>query len=290
MPSVIAAANKYPGTSEILFVDDASTDTSLEIAAKEFPELTIIARPVNGGFSATCNSGIEKATGDVVFFLNTDVELTENFFSSFSKFFDNEDTFAVTVRAYHYDTKQPLDAIKKPRWKRGNLRVTENIFLDSAEPSKWYRSFCVQGAYFFADRKKLNELEGFDELFSPYIFEETDLSYRALQRGWKIYYDHDAVAYHQHNITIASTAKAETVRKISIRNRLIFTWKNIQSVPLLLSHFFFLFVKLVTGNVIYWKATTEAWSKLPAILEKRRTLKRHRICSDKELIQEFQSS
>ena len=60
--------------SEVLVVDDASTDLSLELCAQRFPEepkLKIIRNAVNIGFAAACNIGIAQA-GSYVLFLNPD--------------------------------------------------------------------------------------------------------------------------------------------------------------------------------------------------------------------------
>jgi GT2 family glycosyltransferase len=287
MPSVLRAVTNAPVPTEVLFVDDVSTDNSVSVALT-FPELRIIQREKNGGFSAACNSGISAARGNVLFFLNTDVELADDFFATFAGYFDRENTFAVTVRAYQYDTKELLDGIKWGEWKRGNLRVTRNLFLkDDADPAQWYPSFGVQGAYFFADAEKVRLLGGFDELFSPYIFEETDLCYRAMVRGWKVYYDHRAVANHQHSTTLKSTASQRKINTIARRNRLIFTWKNIHSFPLLSSHIFFHALRLLALNRTVWSATMAALRLLPEIRRKRRDECSARTRSDTAILEEF---
>jgi GT2 family glycosyltransferase len=287
MPSVLRAVRNASVTTEVLFVDDVSTDDSVSIA-QSFADLRIIQREKNGGFSAACNSGIAAASGDVLFFLNTDVELAEDFFATFGEYFKDRNTFAVTVRAYQYDTRELLDGIKWGEWKRGNLRVTRNLFLnESADPSRWYPSFGVQGAYFFADAAKVKLLEGFDELFSPYIFEETDLCYRAMMRGWKIYYDHRSVAYHQHSTTLKSTASQRRIDTIARRNRLIFTWKNIHSTSMMSSHLLFHVLRLLGLNRTVWSATMAALRLLPAILQQRRNERAARTIDDREMLREF---
>jgi GT2 family glycosyltransferase len=287
MPSVLRAVGNAPVPTEVLFVDDVSTDDSITIA-KSFRELRIIQRDNNGGFSAACNTGIAEAGGDILFFLNTDVELSEDFFATFADYFVQEHTFAVTVRAYRYGTDEPLDGIKWGEWKRGNLRVTKNLFPDEgADTTQWYPSFGVQGAYFFADAEKVRLLGGFDELFSPYIFEETDLCYRAMMRGWKIYYDHRAVAFHQHSTTLRSTASQRKIKTIAQRNRLIFTWKNIHSFPLIFSHGCFHVLRLLGLNRTVWSATLEALRLLGIIRKKRREERSARTISDIAMLRSF---
>lgn len=270
MPSVLKSVGHYAGVKEIILVDDASTDESL-LELKFFePNLKIIRREKNGGFSAACNTGAQAAQGEILFFLNTDVELPEGFFNFFNEHFDRPDTFAVTVKGYQYRTGEKLDGAKIGVWRRGQLRVTENEYPDemvNRQPP--YESFVVQGAYFFVDKKKFQQLEGFDELFSPYIFEETDLCYRARQRGWKIYYEPRCVARHDHSSTLTSIAKKRRLQFISQRNRLIFTWKNVRDTKLLISHFANLGFRLLIFTPELWSATIAAARLWPQIRAKR---------------------
>jgi GT2 family glycosyltransferase len=243
LPSVLEAKKNYPHSCELIIVDDCSTDNSIEVLKEICGNLAIIKKnDKNLGFSGTCNKAASLAAGEVLFFLNTDVELSQDFFSYFEDYFSNEDTFAVTINGSQYKTGELLDGVKVAKWKRGNLRVTENIFPEKFK--MWQTSFSVQGAYFFVCKKKFELLEGFDERFNPYIFEETDLCYRALKRGWKIYYDFRAKARHDHSTTLNSVASKKKIDFYSTRNRMLFTWKNISDFRYLFSHFLFILLRL----------------------------------------------
>lgn len=64
-----------PQVREVLVVDNASSDSSLELCAERFPgesKLKIIRNTVNLGFAAACNSGAKAATEPYVLFLNPD--------------------------------------------------------------------------------------------------------------------------------------------------------------------------------------------------------------------------
>jgi len=278
----MAAVRRCDSIWEIIVVDDASRDNSLEIL-KGYPDIRVVARSENGGFSAACNDGIKNAKNDILFFLNTDVELSENIFQYFSIHFDKDDTFAVTITGYHYRTGKLLDGGKIGYWKRGNLRTTENYYVDGSNEGI-YESFFAVGAYFFADRKKVLLLDGFDEALNPYIFEETDLCYRALKRGWKIYYEPRCVARHDHSFTIKSTSSARRLKVISLRNRFIFTWKNIHSRKLLFSHILYLIGQLLLIRISVWKALVMAIRKWNIIMDKRAVEKKMAVRTDEEIL------
>lgn len=69
-----------PFVSEVLIVDNASSDASIEQCARQFadePRLKIIRNDANLGFAAACNIGFSQASGDLVLFLNPDCRLDE---------------------------------------------------------------------------------------------------------------------------------------------------------------------------------------------------------------------
>ena len=57
---------------EVIVVDNASKDNSVEMVKKEFPEVILITSKQNLGFAKANNLGLKKAKGDYVLFLNSD--------------------------------------------------------------------------------------------------------------------------------------------------------------------------------------------------------------------------
>ncbi|GAL83819.1 glycosyl transferase [Sporocytophaga myxococcoides] len=293
LPSVLHALENYQGQWELVIVDDKSKDASIEVIkmfCQRDERISLIVHEVNKGFSATCNSGAAAARGEIIFFLNNDVELREDFFSGFNKYFDKPETFAVTVGGYSFIDRKPLDGLKLINWKRGFPRVTENIFREQLDPEKtdMFESGGVQGAYFFADANKFRQLKGFDELFSPYLFEETDLGYRALKRGWKIYFDPDSIAFHNVSSTLTKQS-SDFKRTVDIRNKVIFIWKNINTPGLLFGNVIFLIIKLISLNRFYWKAIIKVFRLKDQILEKRKEEAKYFKVSDRTILQKFSS-
>jgi GT2 family glycosyltransferase len=60
---------------EIIFVDDGSTDGTREWLASLAAPCRALLNERNAGFAATCNRGAASATGEILFFLNNDLEL-----------------------------------------------------------------------------------------------------------------------------------------------------------------------------------------------------------------------
>ena len=293
LPSVIRAAQNYSGEWEIIIVDDCSVDESAAVINRfvsTHEAISFYKQSVNRGFSATCNRGINHAKGEVLFFLNNDVALEEDFFGYFNHHFDDSELFGITVRAFAYGTDRQIDGIRRASWKRGHYRITENLFDDFIEMQRLqppYPSMSVQGAFFFASAEKVRELGGFDELYSPFIFEDVDLAYRALKRGWKVIYERRCRAHHQVSVSIKKVSKAYKIKAISIRNRNIFIWKNIHDRSLILSHMFFLCIYLFSFRRTFYIGLSGALKRLPEIMRKRKEEKKVSLISDRELMKRF---
>lgn len=74
---------------EIIVSDNGSTDGSLEMLEKEFPNVHVIANNANLGFGAANNRGLEKAKGKYIFYLNSDTIILNNSIKIFYDYFEN---------------------------------------------------------------------------------------------------------------------------------------------------------------------------------------------------------
>ncbi len=63
---------------EIVLVDNASVECNPQLFLEKFPNITLVASPVNTGFTGGNNMGIEHSKGDYLLLLNSDTELINN--------------------------------------------------------------------------------------------------------------------------------------------------------------------------------------------------------------------
>ena len=290
LPSVIKAVKNAPYEVEVVVVDDNSTDGSIETLPTIFPQIKVVKNPKQGTCSAR-NFAVANSKGDWLLFIDNDVFLEEDFFIKTEKYL-KDDIFCISCCNYlAAETNKQLDGIKLLSWKRGFPRFTENIYNSSLKPNKIYPCFGVQGACFFCKREKFLQLNGYDEdLFEPYLLEETDLMYRGLKRGWKIIYAPDTHPLHKCGGTIQSRVSKRT-QFLSRRNRMIFVWKNITSKRLLLSN-------------IFWSVLRPEFRVLKEVFKMRKIIKAKRkeelqdirvpdlqvLKQSNELLQEFKNS
>ena len=166
LPSVYSAL-QTSGISnfEIIIPDDDSIDSSVNFIKTNYPDIILIENKVNKGFAGNTNTGIFKAKKDLVMILNSDVKLTDDYFSPLLKYFDKPDTFGVTGRIIGLDFDKIQDAAKYPKYSFGSIASTTNYICKTRS---LLNSFFLTGANALIDRKKLMELGGFNQLFNPY--------------------------------------------------------------------------------------------------------------------------
>jgi GT2 family glycosyltransferase len=213
LPSVFSALAYAKVHYEFIIIDDFSKDSSIEFLKTEHPEIKIIQNKTNLGFAKTCNKGIMAAKGEKILLLNSDIQLTESYIKTCLDNFVGENTFAVMGL--------PID--QNPKSQTTGLLFKQGYFLIKKQKNfNNNETHFVSGANSLYDTKKLQQLQGFNPIFSPYYFEDDDLSFRAMKMGWKSYFIKEAICYHLGSSTIKSAAKKSKIKRVYFRNKLIF--------------------------------------------------------------------
>jgi O-antigen biosynthesis protein len=246
LPSVIAAAAQRNG-SEVIVVDNGSTDGSAEFVLQMYPQVRLIALDENLGFGGGSNRGFEHARNDIVVLLNSDMRVERDFLGPLLDGFTDEKTFAVSCQIHFSDASKPREetGLTEGWWHQGSLRVRHRI-----EPAidGLYPCFYGGGGSCAFDKRKFAELGGFDPLLAPFYLEDTDLGYLAWKRGWKVMYQPSSVVYHEHRATIGKRFSPSYIQSILKKNFLLFTWKNIHEWRKLGGHFCFAWA----GAMLSW--------------------------------------
>lgn len=270
LPSVYAAL-KFSGISdfEIIIPDDASTDNSINFIKTNYPEIILVENKINKGFAGNTNTGIKRSRKDLVLILNSDVKLTDDYFSPLLKYFDKPDTFGVTGRIIGLDFDKIQDAAKYPKYSFGSIASTTNYICKTR--SSLY-SFFLTGANALIDRKKLMELGGFNELFNPYYGEDVDLGLRAWRLGYKCFYEHNAICRHPNSATIKKEPP-EKVKIISSRNKMYLHFIHLNGIELafyLLKLFLKTILKVIILDFKYLKSFWMFISSIKLCLDQKK--------------------
>ncbi|MBR0503669.1 MAG: glycosyltransferase family 2 protein [Paludibacteraceae bacterium] len=226
LPSVAQIVDKSHSVSdyEIIIVDDASTDTSIDyLKSISIPKMRWLQNAQNSGFSITMNRGIQEASMDLTLMLNNDMLLADDFFEKTIPYFSNENLFGVYSEIRDREGKVMIEGRKIPLIKHGKLHYQNSPNNEAGN------SLYLCGGNALVDTNKLKMLGGFNELFSPFYFEDFDLSLRAWRKGWKCLYSNETYCNHCHSTTINAENKKEYIEKIFLRNQLLLNYLHSDS-------------------------------------------------------------
>jgi N-acetylglucosaminyl-diphospho-decaprenol L-rhamnosyltransferase len=168
---------------ELIVVDNASDDQSLEVALSTFPDVIAVPNSINKGFAAAANQGARSATGDVLFFLNPDVSLSDDCVQLISDALRRAPGVAGTAVLLKADTDDlhgcTIDRLGYPTSLRG---VGDALY--------------VAGAALATQRELFEDLGGFDDRYFMFV-EDVDYCWRVLLAGFEVTACSDAQAVHR---------------------------------------------------------------------------------------------
>lgn len=195
--------------TEVIVVDNHSTDGSEGYLRARFPELVYLSNTENAGFARACNQGLARARGSQILFLNPDTLLAEDSLRQCLRFLDAHPAAgALGVRmidgtgSFLKESKrsfpEPLTALYKlfglsllfP-----HSRVFGRYHLGHLSEHASHEVDVLAGAFMLIPRRVLEQVGSFDETFFMYG-EDVDLSYRIQKAGYKNYYVADTTIIH----------------------------------------------------------------------------------------------
>jgi hypothetical protein len=196
-----ATLNALPAeSSEIIVVDNASRDNTLEILKGFKDRLKIISSKENVGFGAGVNRGIAACGGEYVLLINPDLMITSKCVEGMMGFLEgHEKVGAVGVKLVYPDGRRQPSRRRYPLL-RGVLanrigmmkkmfgkEILDHYLMEDANNTEPEEVEWIIGACIMFRRRALQEVGRFDERFFLY-FEDADWCYRARKTGWKVFY------------------------------------------------------------------------------------------------------
>lgn len=230
--------SRYLNGCEIIIVND-NPNSSLTKDLNGYQSIQLYENTVNLGFGLAVNLGVQKARHKLVMLLNDDVILNDDKFKNHEdKFKKNKKLFAITFAQQEKDGS--IVGHNQIFWKKG-------LFFHKKSVLKSNINAWAEGGSCIVDREKFLNLKGFDPIYSPFYWEDIDLSYRAWKNGYELIYDPNTVVKHHHQTTIGQFYNPDTISVIAFRNQFLFIWKNISDRAFIASH-----LALLIPNIIYY--------------------------------------
>lgn len=290
LPRVFDAVNDYKGGKyEIIVVDDASEDNSLNILGKlgeDIPSLKILRNEKNLGFSSTINKGVKEASGEIIVLLNTDVYPEKDFLKPLIKHFNDEKVFGVGCM------DRSIEDGKIVLRGRGIGKFSRGFLIHKKGEVDGSSTLWVSGGSSAFRKETWEKLDGFNELYSPFYWEDIDISYRAQKSGYKIIFENSSVVVHEHSKgAIESYYSRFKIKKIAYRNQFIFVWTNITDLDYQFLHMiwfpYHLLRAILKGDTVFILGFLSALILLPKIIKSSFKYKKLFIKKDREILNSF---
>ena len=174
--------------TEIIIVDNNSTDGSVDFISKNFPNSILIKLNENKGFAEPNNVGSKVATGEFLLFLNNDTIVAPDFISELLKPLQNNSQIGI-CQSLLLHPDHSIDS-------SGDFIDTLGVVYNSRTPISEIREISsARGASMMIRKNIFEQLEGFDEKFY-FSFEDVDLSWRCWIAGYKILVVPKSIVYH----------------------------------------------------------------------------------------------
>lgn len=253
--------SKYLHGCEIIVIND-DPNISIKKDLSRFENITLIENVNNLGFGESVNIGVKKSNGDYIMLLNSDVTLIDGSYQlAINHFKNNSDIFAVSFA--QEEKNNSIVGKNIIYWQNGFIRHKKNNILNFG-PNGW-----AEGGSCLVDRSKFLEIGGFDPIYSPFYWEDIDLSYNAWRHGYKILFDPKIRVIHHHESTINKYYSKNKIREIAFRNQLIFIWKNITDRKLLIENLKNIFPIALKGGLPFILGFLQALILIPKIISQK---------------------
>jgi GT2 family glycosyltransferase len=186
---------------EIILVDNGSTDESVAITRRDFPEVKILELDQNLGLTGAINRGIEQAQGEVIVPLNNDTEVAPNWAQALVDALQaHPEAGIVACKMLLFDRRDTLHSagdgfgadgipINRGVWQKDAGQFDGNVYI-----------FGGCGGAVAYRREMLRDIGLFDEDLFMYL-EDADLNWRAQLAGYRVVFAPQAVVYHHLSAT-----------------------------------------------------------------------------------------
>ncbi|MGD0644137.1 MAG: glycosyltransferase family 2 protein [Candidatus Bathyarchaeia archaeon] len=289
-------ASNYPEDKlEIIFVDNGSTDGSVEIVRSIFGDdskrITIIKNTRNLGWSPANNQGMNLAQGKIIVCISNDMVVDRDWIKEIVNIMEADDNVGMVQcnSLSMWDRETPDSGM--------NYLDRFGYSYSYASSKKNYEVFFAEGMAFAIKKEVIDKVGVFDDYFFM-EYDDMDLSWRVRLCGYKVFFVPTAKVYHARGGTVGATY-FQRINNVTwyTRNHLATLIKNyelktlVKLSPIIMSVETIKIVYLATVkknlklSYAALKGILQVTRDLNIILRKRAEIQSFRTVSDKEILQ-----
>lgn len=203
LDACLASIMAYPSGrhSEVIVVDNASSDGSVHKVRSRYPDVNLIENERNVGFARANNQAIRQAVGRYILLLNPDTEVRSKALETLIRFLEgHEEAGAVGARILNPDGTLQHSCYPAPtllnEWLHlFHLDRERREGMDTWDVTEPREVEVLLGACMMIRREALDEVGFLDERFFMYS-EEVDFCYRLQKADWSLYWVPQAEVVH----------------------------------------------------------------------------------------------
>jgi GT2 family glycosyltransferase/glycosyltransferase involved in cell wall biosynthesis len=211
---------------EVVLVDNGSSDDTPILG--KIKNIVYVRNEENLGFVGGCNAGLAASKGEYVIYLNNDAEVTPEWLTSLYDTIESDESIGIVGSKIIYPNGVLQEA--------GGVifKDADGLNFGKFDQAESYQYNYVRevdycsGASIIIRRDLMNKFGGFDKLYHPAYYEDTDLCFKVRKEGLKVIYQPLSVIYHIEGGT-AGTSTNSGFKKFQEINKAKFLkrWKTV---------------------------------------------------------------
>jgi len=212
---------------EVIVVDDASTDDTQSMLA-QIENIRVLTNPRNMGFVHTCNNGALSAEGKYLVFLNNDAQVHKGWLDALIDVVEDDASAGLVGAKLLFPDGRLQEAggivwRDASAWNYGRLDDPEKPEYNYVREV----DYC-SGACLLVRRELFEKVGGFDLLYAPAYYEDTDLAFSVRKLGYRVVYQPRAVVTHFEGITAGTDTSSGTKRFQEVnRHKFRDKWRDV---------------------------------------------------------------
>jgi GT2 family glycosyltransferase len=231
--SIESVYSTYGKNVQIIVVDNASTDDSVDLIKKDFPEINLIESKTNTGFSVGNNLARKSATGDIILFLNPDTEIKGRAISKCLEILaEHASIGAVTCQVMLSNGKMDYSCHRglPTAWNTFCYWTGLSKLFSKSQYFSGYKATylntneshyidCISGTFLMIKKEILDKINWWDE---DYFWngEDIEICYEIKKAGYKIWYEsgESIIHYKGSSSGLQSTSKGYASKETKVRS------------------------------------------------------------------------